>query len=616
MTDAPPVLRTLAPLLRGLDRNLRGWLDGPHPEPLDTIRRAELDGLAADLHRKADALDVDQPVLVVLLMGGTGVGKSTLLNALAGGAVAPAAVTRPTTRDPVVYLHRGRSTRPGCRPSCGCAGWPRTTAASWPSTRWWWTPPTWTATRRPTATGWPAVLPVADVVLYVGSQEKYHDRIGWELFTGERRRRAFAFVLNKWDRCQLDTGQTGRRPDEDLLADLRADGFAEPRLFRTVAQKWVDAAGVPPADLPPGEQFAELLAWLETGLTRLEVEAVKARGVSQLLAHVAGAVEAARPPDLGAAAEAVRTRWATELEDEADAQADVLVSSLEPYRNEVEHHFSTRGQQRFRGLMAAYLRATTRLRYAGSSLRDAVSVRAAGFNPAARAASEWDLAGVTHTAARAAGERVLAQRQTALVNRLLLAADGAGFPLRLLADRTAAAGRRPWDDEVAQETAAALGEVEQQAVEPTGWRKPVRGLVGLLGNLLPELVLVGSILVILYNAIVRQQMPESLGVVLMPLVLTLGVCVVLHLLILAALPVRWAGVRGEFRSRLRGRLEGLLGRTYPPALAEAAAAVAAERVRVGELAGEVTKAAGWLADRERAADIGGLYGTEPVSPKR
>src|SRR5437868_263174 len=76
------------------------------------------------------------------------------------------------------------------------------------------------------------LLPVADIVLYVGSQEKYHDRLGWELFLQQRRRRAFAFVLNKWDRCQ-HAGAEGLPPDQDLLRDLESEGFRSPMLFRT-----------------------------------------------------------------------------------------------------------------------------------------------------------------------------------------------------------------------------------------------------------------------------------------------------------------------------------------------------------------------------------------------
>src|SRR4051795_8833576 len=110
MTEAPPkdttpVLRTLSPALRGLERGLRGWLDSPHRYPISTLSRAALQGLAAALRRQAAALDVDRPLLVVMLMGGTGVGKSTLLNALAGGSIAQASFQRPTTRDPVVYYH-------------------------------------------------------------------------------------------------------------------------------------------------------------------------------------------------------------------------------------------------------------------------------------------------------------------------------------------------------------------------------------------------------------------------------------------------------------------------------------------------------------------------------
>ncbi|HUQ42241.1 MAG TPA: GTPase, partial [Candidatus Limnocylindrales bacterium] len=74
---------------------------------------------ARQLHEHIDgfvtprAADIDAPVLVVLL-GPTGAGKSSLMNAIAGAAVSRAGVLRPTTREAVLYAvtddaHRLRS---------------------------------------------------------------------------------------------------------------------------------------------------------------------------------------------------------------------------------------------------------------------------------------------------------------------------------------------------------------------------------------------------------------------------------------------------------------------------------------------------------------------------
>ena len=50
--DKRPLLRTLSPALRGLEKSLRGWLEGPHRYALGTITRASLEGAANDLRRK------------------------------------------------------------------------------------------------------------------------------------------------------------------------------------------------------------------------------------------------------------------------------------------------------------------------------------------------------------------------------------------------------------------------------------------------------------------------------------------------------------------------------------------------------------------------------------
>ena len=601
-----PFLRTLAPMLRGLERRYQECLDARRLFPWSIVGRAELEGVVTDLRRKSESLDAERPLLVVMLMGGTGVGKSTLMNALAGAAVAQASFTRPTTRDPVVYFHQSihpdkldpamrlcklvRHDRDGLRDKV-IVDTPDVDSND-------------LANRDKLI----ELLPNADMVLYVGSQEKYHDQIGWELFKEQRRRRAFAFVLNKWDRCR-DAGAGGMRPDDDLLRDLKAEGFEQPKLFRTTAQLWVDqaAAGTSdaPAELPPGEQFRELVAWLEGGLTRLEIDAVKARGVDQLLVQSAQALQHVVPPDFTAPIRKVDAAWDRVLKDEAEAQTEVLVGALEPFQHEVEQYFSTKGHQRFRGLMAGYLRITTKLRYVGSALRDRFSL--GGSLRGDGKTDGWDLQAAVHTAARAAGERVLAQRMTALTNRLLVETEQNGLPILLVNDPVMRTAKLDWDDRITRTVVDALSQMEAEVTKPTGRRKIVREVVGFLGNFLPEAVLIGSIALLLYRFFVQGLTPEFFHV-LLPIYVTLGICIVLHVLILTALPVRWSAIRGDFARRLDAALNKDFRSAYQPILSETNAATTQERRDIERLLDETKAVTTWLNEREQASQVSELYG--------
>ena len=89
----------------------------------------------------------------------------------------------------------------------------------------------------------------------------------------------------------------------------------------------------------------------------------------------------------------------------------------------------------------------------------------------------------------------------------------------------------------------------------------MRGTLGLLANTLPEVALIATVGILLYNFIVKQETPGLFALSLVILV-PLMVVAIFHLLILLLLPVRWPAIRDRFRDKLGKRLDEELERVF------------------------------------------------------
>ena len=132
------------------------------------------------------AADLDAPLLVVIL-GSTGSGKSSLLNALAGGPVSPSGVLRPTTRRPIAVIHSddmggriatvsehsGLELRPDANARRGLV---LVDAPDFDSVE---------VENRGRALG---LLEVADLVIFVTTATRYADQVPWEVLGRVRQR--------------------------------------------------------------------------------------------------------------------------------------------------------------------------------------------------------------------------------------------------------------------------------------------------------------------------------------------------------------------------------------------------------------------------------------------
>lgn len=191
--------------------------------PLDCLQEV------ADLHEKSPSdlfeTDTHRP-LVIGFFGGTGVGKSTLLNRLAGAPVARTGIERPTSREVSIYLHDSvqLAQLPGDLP-IDQVRVARHDDAEARQIMWVDMPDidSVESHHREIVLSW---LPHIDVLIYVVSPERYRDDRGWQMLREHASDHAWLFVLNQWDR-----GQDVQF--EDFRHLLGQAGFMEPIVLRT-----------------------------------------------------------------------------------------------------------------------------------------------------------------------------------------------------------------------------------------------------------------------------------------------------------------------------------------------------------------------------------------------
>lgn len=245
---------------------------------------AEALGLATEQVRAvlADAtgrLGFPSDVYVLALVGGTGVGKSSLLNALAGSPVSPASALRPTTAHPVAWVpHEARDAL------AGLLAWLEVTdvrehdEARWGSVAILDLPDmdsVATAHREVVE----QVLPKVDAVAWITDPEKYHDTVLYDDFLRRwlTRLARQAIVVNKADRL---SGDDIERVRLDLEGDIR-HGLAgrSGRDNPTVPIIAVSAAG-------GSEGIRAFSDWLAEGVESKIV--VRARVAATIAAHAQG----------------------------------------------------------------------------------------------------------------------------------------------------------------------------------------------------------------------------------------------------------------------------------------------------------------------------------------
>jgi energy-coupling factor transporter ATP-binding protein EcfA2 len=583
--------------------SIRRWMNGRRLRPLpENEAKAILESLD-DLDDRIKQWKADPGLLVVVLVGGTGVGKSTILNALAGKSIATAGLVRPTTQTPTIYHHREVAIERLDPRLQHC----RAAAHDREELRW------KVLVDTPDFDGnvvehherLREILPTADAVVFVGSQEKYHDREAWKLLLEEKRTRAFAFVLNKWDRCQPNAGdRSGRSPDVDFRRSLHEAGFHSPLLFRTSASQWAMRRihGQEP-DEWLSDDFEAFEEWLDEGLNEQAIRSIKASGIAGNLDELVDRLDAAVPSDWSSSTEKVKADWIGLLHQSASEQTQALMEAADAHSHLFDAHFRRLDRMEYTGVFGWFLSMVDlgkRLRWSLQPKMPSLSGRLAKEGGAL---VEW-----ADRIARDTPALFQEDQSREVSRRLLASADRQGWPMEALAREM------PEDDQfsegemaVSSVVLAEAQNLEKELRSPEGGHQVLRRGFQWSAAWLPWLAFAAVIVRWIYNIAFHGHAVITLA----PLVTAMGAMGitlgVLYFIMVTFLPTRWEQLRGRFARDLERRLVDRLSPPFLTALDAFAAKAEVERRELAEPLAELKKLQRTLAASETSRASASMF---------